>query len=400
MNRLFRPISTVLIALILTGGGFTAGFLARDNLPVLPVALPLNPLSRGVDDQFRIFWEAWRIVEKDFVDKKALDPQKMTRGAIKGMLESLGDPHTTYVEPEIYKTEQADLFGSFQGIGAQVTMRNRQLVVIAPIEDSPAEKAGVRAGDRIFRIDDQDTSKMSLAEAVGKIRGSRGSKVRLSILHDGENKPVELEIVRGDIKLQSVSSRYLPDNIAYIRIAFVSQRTNDELIQALKEAQNRRVKGLVLDLRNNPGGLLDTTIDVASQFLKEGIVVYQVDGKGERTPYPVKSGGLAIDLPLALLVNKGTASAGEIIGGALQDARRAILIGEETFGKGSVNQFHSLSDGSAIYVTFARWITPKGHQIEGKGLSPDIEVAFTEDDANNDKDPQLDRATQYLNTGK
>lgn len=241
---------------------------------------------------------------------------------------------------------------------------------------------------------------MSLAEAVGKIRGSRGSKVRLSILHDGENKPVELEIVRGDIKLQSVSSRYLPDNIAYIRIAFVSQRTNDELIQALKEAQNRRVKGLVLDLRNNPGGLLDTTIDVASQFLKEGIVVYQVDGKGERTPYPVKSGGLAIDLPLALLVNKGTASAGEIIGGALQDARRAILIGEETFGKGSVNQFHSLSDGSAIYVTFARWITPKGHQIEGKGLSPDIEVAFTEDDANNDKDPQLDRATQYLNTGK
>jgi carboxyl-terminal processing protease len=391
---LIRVVRYSLLAiglLLLIGLSFSAGFgLGRLDVP--PSQAPA---------EFKIFWEAWNLAQEHFVDQKALEPLKMTRGAIKGMLASLGDPHTGYVDPQHYQFEQSDLQGSFSGIGAHVGIQNRQLTVIAPIEGSPAEKAGIRAGDKILAVDGASTSAMSLGEAVSKIRGPAGSKVVLTILHPEARRPVDIEIIRAEIQLPSVSSRQLPDDISYLRIAFFSERTNEEAVSKLQEILKRHPRGLILDLRNDPGGLLDETIDLASQFLEGGTVVaYQVDRDGKETPFVAKGGGLATDIPLVVLVNKGSASASEILAGALQDAGRAVLIGEETFGKGAVNRFYPLSDGSAVYITFARWVTPKRRQIEGKGLLPDIEVPLTEEDIKAGRDPQLDRAIEYLKTGR
>lgn len=395
MLRTLKYTVTIIGLLILVGLSFGSGFgLAR-----FTTAAPLAPRIES-PDYFKVFWEAWGITQQNFVDPKALDPLRMTRGAIKGMLDSLGDPHTGYVDPQLYKFEQSDLEGAFDGIGAQVGIQNRRLTVIAPMEGSPAEKAGIRPGDLILQIDGKDTTGMSVAEAVSKIRGQRGTKVKLSLLHEGDKRPTEVEIVRDQIKLPSTSRKILPGNIGYVRLAFFSEKVKDELKPVLESLVKGQVDGLVLDLRNNPGGLLDETISVASQFIKQGVVAYQVDKDGKKTEYPVRPGGIATDIPMVVLVNKGSASASEILAGAIQDSGRAVVIGEETFGKGSVNRFHELSDGSALYVTFARWLTPKGRLIEGKGLLPDIEVPLTEEDRQAGRDPQLDRALEYLKTGR
>lgn len=394
MLRTLKYTVTIIGLLSLVGLSFGSGFgLAR-----FTTAAPLAPRTES-PEYFKVFWEAWGITQQNFVDPKALDPLRMTRGAIKGMLDSLGDPHTGYVDPQLYKFEQADLEGAFNGIGAQVGIQNRRLTVIAPMEGSPAEKAGIRPGDLILQIDGKDTTGMSVAEAVSKIRGQRGTKVKLSLLHEGDKRPTEVEIVRDQIKLPSTSLKILPGNIGYVRLAFFSEKVKDELKPVLESLVKGQVDGLVLDLRNNPGGLLDETISVASQFIKQGVVAYQVDKDGKKTEYPVRPGGIATDIPMVVLVNKGSASASEILAGAVQDSGRAVVIGEETFGKGSVNRFHELSDGSALYVTFARWLTPKGHLIEGKGLLPDIEVTMTDEDRQAGRDPQLDRALEYLKTG-
>lgn len=394
MLRTLKYTVTIIGLLSLVGLSFGSGFgLAR-----FTTAAPLAPRTES-PEYFKVFWEAWGITQQNFVDPKALDPLRMTRGAIKGMLDSLGDPHTGYVDPQLYKFEQADLEGAFDGIGAQVGIQNRRLTVIAPMEGSPAEKAGIRPGDLILQIDGKDTTSMSVAEAVSKIRGQRGTKVKLSLLHEGDKRPTEVEIVRDQIRLPSTTRKILPGNIGYVRLAFFSEKVKDDLKPILESLVKGQVDGLVLDLRNNPGGLLDETISVASQFIKQGVVAYQVDKDGKKTEYPVRPGGIATDIPMVVLVNKGSASASEILAGAIQDAGRGVIIGEETFGKGSVNRFHELSDGSALYVTFARWLTPKGHLIEGKGLLPDIEVTLTDEDRQAGRDPQLDRALEYLKTG-
>lgn len=396
MLRTLKITLLVLGLLIVASIFFAAGFgIARVTTPA-----PGAPQSTLEPDDFKVFWEAWGITEQNFVDPKALDSQNMTRGAIKGMLDSLGDPHTGYVDPQHYQFEQADLEGAFDGIGAQVGVQNTQLVIIAPLEGSPAERAGLRPGDRILLIDGKDASGMSVVEAVSKIRGPRGTKVTLSVLHEGDRRAVDVEITREQIKTPSVVRRVLPGDIGYLRLAFFSERSKDEVTSALSALVKSPVKALILDLRNNPGGLLDETIGITSQFLKDGVVAYQVDKEGKQTAYNVRSGGVALDVPLVVLVNGASASASEIVAGALQDHGRAVVIGEETFGKGSVNRFHELSDGSALYVTFARWTTPKGRLIEGKGLLPDIEVPMAEEDLLSGLDPQLDRALEYINTGK
>ncbi len=379
---------------ILAGVFFAAGFgIARLTAPA-----PGPSQSVSGPDSFKIFWEAWGITEKNFVDPGALDQQKMTRGAVKGMLDSLGDPHSGFVDPQHYEFEQADLEGAFDGIGAHVGMRNEQLVVIAPLEGSPAQRAGIKTNDRIIQIDGKDASGMSVTEAVGKIRGPRGTKVILSILHEGERRTTDLEIVREQIKTPSVVRKVLPGDIGYLRLSFFTDNSKDELTSALNGLLQSQVKSLVLDLRNNPGGLLDQTIGITSQFLKDGVVAYQVDKDGKKVAYNVRSGGVATEIPMAVLVNKGSASASEILAGALQDRGRATIVGEQTFGKGSVNRFHQLSDGSAIYLTFARWVTPNGRVIEGRGLTPDILVSITQGDFEAGTDTQLDRAIGFLST--
>jgi len=303
--------------------------------------------------------------------------------------------------------------GTYGGIGAMVTIKNEQLTVIAPIAGTPAEKAGIKPGDKILTIDGNSTQGMSLEEAVLKVQGDPGTNVTLQVLHQGEETPVELVIIREEINLPSVypeignatttpattpapTARPLPNGIAIITITYFSERTGDEITSALKDVLARGAKGIVLDLRDNPGGILDSAVTVANQFLKDGIVLYELDSNDEKQMWDVKPGGLATDVPLAVLVNGNSASASEVVAGALQDYGRAPLIGNQTFGKGSINHFRQLSDGSAIYISIGRWYTPNGRQIEGNGLTPDIVIDRTEQDIQQGKDPQLDRAIEYI----
>jgi len=340
--------------------------------------------------------EVWWLLSEDYVNNDALDPEKLSRGAIEGMLEALNDSHTSYFES--YDVVSSYLEGgSFEGIGAIITLEDGELTVVSPIAGGPAERQGIRAGDKILEIDGETTSGMSLMEAVLKVRGELDTTVILLILHQNENTPVTIDIVREKITIDSVYLDMLPDNIAHIQITRFADKTSDELTTALSDAIQSGAWGIILDLRGNPGGYLDVTVDVASEFLDGGIVLYEADEAGNIIKeWTAKSGGLAIDLPIVVLVDGGSASGSEVLAGALQDRGRATLIGTETFGKGSVNVVRKLSDGSALVVTTARWLTPDHHQIEGVGLTPDMEVNITIDDIASGIDPQLESAIQYL----
>jgi len=321
--------------------------------------------------EFDIVADTWRMLSEVYVDKDRLDAEKLSQGAVRGMIEALDDPYSIYVDPATHELGLAGLTGKYQGIGAYIGIREEQLVIIAPIADSPAEKAGIKAGDGILEIDGEPTSELTLVEATLRIRGPQGTSVNLLVLHEGETEPVLIEIVRSEIRLESVSAEMRGD-IAYIRIAQFLRSTGPDLRAALKDVIDEGASGIVLDLRNNPGGLLDAAVDVASQFLAQGTVVDVEDSEGKHSSLAVKRGGIATHLPLIVLVNEGSASASEIVAGALQDYGRAKLAGNQTFGKGSVQLIRNLNDGSAVHLTTARWFTPFGKPIEGVGLTPDF----------------------------
>ena len=406
MGRMFRIavpllLLTVVLVLVVTSLG------ASCSLSSLSSPTP-TPKQLGVVD------EAWSVILNDYVDKDKIDQNALSSSAIKAMLESIHDPYAAYFDAAEFKTiEQMNVQGIYGGIGAMVTIKDGQVTVIAPIAGTPAEKAGIKPGDKILAIDGNSTQGLSLEEAVLKVQGNPGTKVTLEVLHQGEETPITLVITREEINLPSVYPEIgnvtsipsttpvptvtpLPNGIAIITITYFSERTGDEAVSALKDVLASGAKGFVLDLRDNPGGILDSAVAVASQFLKQGIVLYALDSSGKKETWDVKPGGLATDVPLAVLVNGNSASASEVVAGALQDYGRAPLIGNQTFGKGSVNHFRQLSDGSAIYISIGRWYTPNGRQIEGNGLTPDIVVNTTEQDIQQGKDPQLDRAIEYI----
>lgn len=338
--------------------------------------------------EFDILAEAWELLSEDYIDKSKLDPKTLSQGAVKGMIEALDDPYSGYVDPKYKELESTTLEGKFEGIGAVISIKDDQLTVVAPIADSPADKAGLKAGDKILEVDGQPTSNMTLIDATLKIRGARGTMVELLVLHEEADEPVKIQIVRDEIKVDSVSLE-MRDDIAYIRLTEFIKSTGYDLQDALTEAIGKGASGIVLDLRNNPGGLLNASVDVASQFLAMGLVAKVVDSAGNESPVPVKRGGVATRLPLVVLVNEGSASASEIVAGALQDYGRAKLIGSQTFGKGSVQIVRDLSDGSALHITSYHWLTPLGRPIDEIGLTPDI-VSELEDEE------LLDWAIQYL----
>jgi len=324
--------------------------------------------------------QAWYFIFNDYVDKTKLNSGNMSRAAIEGMIEELDDPYTSYLSDEVYQLGLGGLEGAIEGIGAQVGIREEKLTIIAPIAGSPADKAGIRAGDVILEVDGKPTAEMSLAEAVLTIRGQKGTAVRLLVLHEDESEPVEVEIVRDTIEIASVRFEMRKD-IAYIHITHFSRQTDEELAPVLAGLVEKGARGIILDLRSNPGGLLDEVVDIASHFLTEGVVVSVVDNRDEKTLHEVKTSEVVTDLPVVILVNGFSASGSEVLSGALQDYGRATVAGSKTFGKGSVNVLRELENGSAIYITTARWLTPDGRPIEGEGIEPDIELELEGEEA-------------------
>ena len=364
MSRKIRNMIVALLLVVSLVLSFSAGCALGTGTSPAP--------SQGL----AVIEQAWNIIFQDYVERDRLSDERLSQAAIKGMVEAIDDPYTSYVDADAYQFSLTSLEGEFGGIGAKVTVKDEQLTIIAPLPDSPAAKAGIKAGDIILKVDGQPASEMSIAEAVLAIRGPKGTVVRLLILHQGETAPQEIEIVRDDIELSSVSFEMRGD-IAYIKIAHFSVRTNEELSPVLQSVIQERATGIVLDLRSNPGGSLAAVVDVTSNFLKEGIVVSVVDNQEKRTDLEVKPGGVNIESPMVVLTDNYSASGSEVLTGALQDYGRATIAGTRTFGKGSVNALRQLKDGSGLYITIARWLTPNGRLIEGEGLSPDYELELS-----------------------
>ncbi len=348
---------------------------------VFPDPFPSTVITGEAKPSFQLMSEAWNTIEQDYVDRSAVQHRTLTYGAIRGMVDSLGDTgHSTFLTPEMVKGERVFEAGEFSGIGAEVQVKNNQVVIVAPMDGSPAQKAGLRPGDIIVRIEDQAVASLPLNQVVGKILGPAGTRVTLTIRSPATGRERTLSITRANIRFRSVTWSILPGTTtAYVRIAFFNPGTSRSLETSLDDIQRRGATGLVLDLRNDPGGLLDMAVDVASQFLESGVVLQEKNAKGEIRSVPVKTGVLKCGLPMTVLTNGGTASASEIVAGALQDARRATILGETTFGTGTVLKSIPLSDGSALMLAVLEWLTPTGRTIWHTGITPDIVVSLPTD---------------------
>lgn len=370
-----------LIALVLmlgiAAGSFMdrQAFVAQAQAPS-PTATPAATVEGAPN--FQLITEAWNRIQKSYVDRSALQTESLTYGAISGMVASLGDTgHSTFLSPQMVKAENSYTQGSFEGIGAQVESKNGHVEIVAPFDGSPAQKAGLGAGDAIMKVDGLDVSGLPLEQVVGKILGPAGTQVTLTILHTKTGKTQEYTLTRAKINMQNVTWQMIPGTkVAHLRLAGFSQGVSRELRTALTDMQQQGATAVILDLRNNPGGLLNEAVATASQFLSGGDVLLEKDAKGNTTRLSVRSGGVATGIPMAVLVNNGTASASEIVAGAIQDAHRGVVIGETTFGTGTVLTQFPLSDGSALMLAVQEWLTPAGRVIWHKGIVPDKVIAL------------------------
>ena len=369
---------------------------------VLPVLAACGSVQRdsgrseAVPEDLATVWQTYRALQERYVGGDTLDPEKLSAAAIRGMLESLDDPFASYFDAGNFRSSLDDIEGTFEGIGATVTMRDGYPTIVAPLPDSPADKAGLNAGDVIRGVEGESIDGLTLQEVVGMIRGPSGTPIRISIQPEGTGVITEVTIFRAEILLASVSSEILSDGIARVRITKFVSKTSSELEQVLKELEERNVEGIVLDLRNNPGGLVTAVVEVASQFLDGGMLGYQINASGKRTDWNVEGGGRVIDQPIVVLVNRGSASGSEVVAGAIQSRERGEIIGTRTFGKGVVNISIQLDDGSGLHIPTATWFTPTGKQIGQVGLTPDIEVVPTLREVEAGRDPQLDKALEIL----
>lgn len=406
-----RIIVALIIAIFLMLVSFAGGIFAGINLPSnLSLPSTFSPqttteiqatpgvTSTPVDREtlFRPFWQAWDLVHKQYVDQP-VDDTTLMRGAISGMLSSLGDPNTAYMDPDQYQQANAPLEGSYEGIGAWVDTSGEFLTIISPMAGSPAEAAGLKSGDMIIAVDGTSFVGTDPTLVLRSVLGPAGSTVVLTIQREGEENPFDVSIVREEIVIPLVTSKMLDNNIAYLQIIQFGDKTEKDIRDALRELLKNNPRGLILDLRNDPGGFLDTAIGVVSQFIPDGVVMYEDHGNGERVTFTARAGGLATEIPLVVLVNEGSASASEITAGAIQDRGRGTLVGTTTYGKGTVQSWSTLvDDQGAIKVTIAHWLTPNERQIHGVGLTPDVEVQLTEEDIKANLDPQLDKAIEIL----
>jgi carboxyl-terminal processing protease len=396
-----------LLVVLLLGtfsGGLLVGWLIPDNmlntarLPQ-PAVLSEQPGTteppQDTDALFAPFWETWELVHGNYVDQP-IDDTALMRGAIRGMLEALGDQHTSYMDPDQFRQANLPMDGEYEGIGAYVDITGEYLVITSPMPNSPAEKAGLRPGDVIIAVDGDDMTGVDGNLVLRRVLGPANTQVILTIAREGV-EPFDVSITRAKIVINSVEGEMLEDNIAYVKISTYGDKTTSELNNTLKSLMDQKPSGMIVDLRNNGGGYLNTAIEVVSQFIPEGVVMYEEYGDGKRDTFTAKRNGLATQVPLVVLVNGGTASASEITAGAIQDVGRGTLVGTTTFGKGSVQNWIPLNDdGGAVRITVARWLTPNGRQIHQIGLEPDFVVELTEEDFDAGRDPQLEKAVEIL----
>jgi carboxyl-terminal processing protease len=363
MPKFFGGKRVLLVVLVLVSASFLSG-----------AGMARRVLARGDDyENLRVFTEVLSLVQSNYVED--IDNKQLVEGAIKGMLKTL-DAHTSYMPPEMYKEMQVETEGHFGGLGIEITIRDDHLTVVSPIEDTPAFRAGLKSGDRILKIDGEPTKDITLIDAVRKMRGPRGTPVTVTIMREDFEAPKDFTITRDVIKIRSVSHRKLDDDIGYVKLRNFHKTTSDELEEALQDLEEQKISGLVLDLRNNPGGLLNQAVEIVDKFVsKEQLIVYtQGRVRNQNMKFSSKGDRPHLEYPLVILVNGGSASASEIVAGALQDHGRALVLGTQTFGKGSVQTIIPLSDGSGLRLTTARYFTPKGYLIQGKGITPDIKV--------------------------
>lgn len=368
--------------------------LSRGDLPRgAPPPTSAAPAQAVLPPEFERLREVYAILQSSYVEPQKVDPAALTEGAIRGMLQALDDPYTAYIEPRLHSLQLESLEGSFGGIGAVLSLQDGRITVVAFMEDTPAARGGLRPGDIILQVDGVAIDGMGLTEVILRIRGAQGTPVRLLLRHRDASGTEELELVRDRITVKSVRPGPLSRGIPLLKLSTFSRNTGQEMKEALQQIDLTTVPGIVIDLRNNTGGLLDAAIQAVSSFLGEGVILYQVDRNGQESAQENKKPGVAAHVPLALLVNSHSASASEIFAGAVQDHRRGVLVGEQTFGKGSVGLMHTLSTGGGLVVTTARWLTPNHRLIEGQGLEPDLVVT---DDPDTEEDEALQRAIDYL----
>ncbi len=412
MKTIARILSMFVVAVLLVSGAFVFGFAASRailavNAPAAtaPSTASTSALMNGTPAEFQndipVFWEAWRIINDNFY-KQPIDQEKLTYGAVGGMVDALGDEHTAFVDPKRAEYLRSQLSGSFEGIGATVEMVNGRLTIIAPIKGTPAEKAGLKAGDVILQVDDTLIQNMDVMQAISLIRGPKGTSVRLKVQR-GTDPAFELTIVRNTINVPEVESKMLEeDTIAYVQLTEFGDKAPSELRRALTQTLAKNPKALIFDLRGNPGGYLHIAIEVASEFIDQGkVVLVEKFKSGQKKTYDSQGGGVATKIPMVLLVNEGSASASEILAASLRDYKRAIIIGQKTFGKGSVQTTHQLSDQSQLRVTIANFYSPLETEINHVGITPDIEVADpTEFERSRGIDPQLQRAIELIKSGE
>lgn len=373
--------------------------LEPNQTPKLAIDRQTPQKYQNVD--FSLFWEIWDRLEKNYFDKTKIDQSKMVYGAIKGMVDALGDPYTAFLPPEEQKRTTEDLDGEFEGVGIQIGFKGSQLAVIAPLDGAPAQIAGVKAGDFIVGIKDKNknieksTYGLSLPEAVEMIRGKAQTKVILVVTRKDEEKPLEIEITRGKIEVPSVELKVVgkDNNIAHLKLNRFGAQTPKEWEKAVAKILSSKPKGVILDMRNNPGGLLTGSVEIASEFLKTGVVLIQENGRGEKEESKVSGKAKLADVSLVVLVNGGSASASEIVAGALKDLERAKIVGEKTFGKGTIQEAQEIKN-SGLHITIAKWLTPNGTWINEEGIKPDVEIKDNEE--TQDIDEQLEEAIKLL----
>lgn len=367
-------------------GATTTKVIIKDKTP--PVAIDEN-----ID--FSQFWDIWSLIKNEYVEKD-VDDKKMFYGAIEGMVSSLGDPYSVYLKPEISKEFTDELSGEFEGIGAEVGIKHDILTIISPLPDTPAEKAGVKPGDKVYSINGESTIGMYVDVAVSKIRGEAGTEVVLKIARDGHKDLFDIKIVRGAIKFDSVRWEIRDDRIAYVKVLHFNTDTTSKFNEAVSDIVKENPRGIILDLRGNPGGFLDTAVRMASEWIEDGVIVTEKYSEEKMKEHNAVGRAHLADYKTVVLINRGSASGSEIVAGALKDLGYAVLVGEKTFGKGSVQSFEEFNDGSSLKLTVAKWLTPARHCINETGIEPDAAVELSDEDYNEDRDPQMEKAVEIL----